>query len=220
MGEISICHGFVNLARQIFAAVENVDGSKGRMLYSCSEVRVIPSRDKCFALLQENEVPGHIIQHSRVVHGVALYLCRALILHGAKLDRALVEAGSLLHDITKMKSLEVGEGHPQSGAHLLSRLGYPQVAEIVRQHVVLDDGISTGPVTEAALVHYADKRVKHTTIVSLAERFRDLKERYGKTPPALAWLENVEGKSLELEERIFRELPIAPESLASLVHVE
>jgi putative nucleotidyltransferase with HDIG domain len=183
-------------------------------------VSVIPSRDKCFALLQENEVPQHIIQHSRVVHRVALYLCRALILRGEELDPALVEAGSLLHDITKMKSLEIGEGHPQSGARLLSRLGYPQVAEIVRQHVVLDDGISNSPVTEAALVHYADKRVKHTTIVSLAERFRDLKERYGKSPSALAWLEDLEGKSSELEQRIFHELAIAPESLTSLVHVE
>jgi putative nucleotidyltransferase with HDIG domain len=181
---------------------------------------VIPTPEKCFALLQEHEVPQHIVQHSRVVRGVAIYLCRALNLHGAKLDQALVEAGSLLHDIAKIKSLEIGEGHPQSGAHLLSRLGYPQVAEIVRQHVVLDDGISSGPVTEAVLVHYADKRVKHTTIVSLGERFRDLKERYGKSPSAWAWLEGLEGKSLELEERIFHKLPIPPESLAILVHVE
>lgn len=181
---------------------------------------MIPTPDKCFALLQENAVPQHIIQHSRVVHGVALYLCRALIRQGEKLDQALVEAGSLLHDITKMKSLEMGEGHPQSGAHLLSRLGYPQVAEIVRQHVILDDGTFTGPVTEATLVHYADKRVKHTAIVSLGERFRDLKERYGKTPAALAWMEDLERKSFKLEERIFQKLPIAPDSLASLVKVE
>jgi putative nucleotidyltransferase with HDIG domain len=181
---------------------------------------MIPTRDECFVLLREHEVPQHIIQHSRVVYGVALYLCRALILHGEKLDPALVEAGSLLHDITKMKSLEIGEGHPQSGAQLLSRLGYPQVAEIVRQHVVLDDGISSGPVTEALLVHYADKRVKHTTVVSLGERFRDLKERYGKNPAALAWMEDLERKSYKLEQRIFQKLPITPESLASLVHVE
>jgi uncharacterized protein len=178
---------------------------------------MIPTPDKCFALLQEYEVPPHVVQHSRVVNGVALCLCRAQILHGEKLDEALVEAASLLHDITKMKSLAIGESHPQSGADLLSRLGYPQVADIVRQHVVLDDGIYTGPVTEATLVHYADKRVKHTTIVSLAERFRDLKERYGKSPAALDWLESLEGKTVELEKRIFYELPITPESLTSLV---
>ncbi len=86
--------------------------------------------------------------------------------------------------------------------------------------MVLDDRISTGPVTEAVLVHYADKRVKHTTIVSLAERFQDLKERYGKSPSALAWLEDLERKSYRVEERIFQNLPLAPDSLASLVQVE
>jgi hypothetical protein len=99
-------------------------------------------------------------------------------------------------------------------------LGYPEVAEIVRQHVVLDDGIPPGQITEAILVHYADKRVKHTAIVSLAERFQDLKERYGKNPPALAWLEDLERKSYELEEQIFQKLTIKPESLASLVSTE
>jgi len=181
---------------------------------------MIPTRDECFALLQEYEVPEHIIQHSRVVHGVALYLCRALIRCGEKLDQALVEAGSLLHDITKMKGRETGESHARSGALLLWRLGYREVAEIVRQHVVLDDGILSGRVREVALVHYADKRVRHTTIVSLEERFQDLKERYGKSPAALTWLEDLEANSFALEGQIFQNLPVTPESLASVVSVE
>jgi putative nucleotidyltransferase with HDIG domain len=180
---------------------------------------MIPTRDECFALLHEYEVPEHVVQHSRVVRGVALYLCGVLTRQGEKLDPGLIEAGALLHDISKMTSLQVGEGHPQSGALLLSRLGYPEVAEIVRQHVILDDGIYAGPVTEPVLVHYADKRVKHTAIVSLAERFRDLKERYGKTAAALAWMEDLERRTFHLEERIFQTLPITPDSLTSLVHV-
>ena len=181
---------------------------------------MIPKPDECFVLLEKYKVPEHIIQHSRTVHGVALYLCQALLRQRVKLDPDLVQAGSLLHDIAKMKSLNTGENHPQAGALFLSRLGYPEVAEIVRQHVVLDDGIPPGQVTEAALVHYADKRVKHTAIVSLAERFQDLKERYGKSPPALAWLEDLERKSYELEEQIFQKLTLKPESLASLVSTE
>ena len=181
---------------------------------------MIPSRDECLALLREYEVPEHVVQHSRVVRGVALYLCGVLVRQGEKLNPALIEAGSLLHDITKMNGLVVGENHPQSGALLLSRLGYPQVAEIVRQHVILDDGIYAGPVTEPVLVHYADKRVKHTAVVSLGERFRDLKGRYGKTPAALAWLESLEEKTVTLDRKIFVNLPITPESLASMVKVE
>lgn len=181
---------------------------------------MIPTPDKCFVLLEKYKVPEHIIQHSRIVHAIALYLCQALLRQREKLDPDLVQAGSLLHDIVKMKSLNTGESHPRAGALLLSSLGYPEVAEIVRQHVVLDDGIPPGQITEAALVHYADKRVKHTAIVSLAERFQDLKERYGKSPAALAWLEDLERKSFELEEQIFQKLTIKPESLAAFVSAE
>jgi len=181
---------------------------------------MIPKRDECFALLRKYKVPEHIIQHSRIVHAVALYLCQALLGQREKLDQDLIEASSLLHDIAKLKSLNTGESHPRAGALLLSSLGYPEVAEIVRQHVVLDDGIPSGQITEVALVHYADKRVKHTEIVSLAERFQDLKERYGKSPAALAWLEDLEEKSFVLEEQIFQRLPIKPESLASVVSPE
>jgi putative nucleotidyltransferase with HDIG domain len=177
---------------------------------------MVPGVDECYALLKKYGVPPHIVQHSRVVHDVALCLCLMLNRHGEKLDQARVEAGSLLHDIAKMEGLHTGESHPRAGALLLSRLGYPEVADIVRQHVVLDDGTPQSHITEPTVVHYADKRVRHVTVVSLAERFRDLKERYGKTSSALAWLEDLEGKSILLEERIFQRLPIQPDSLNSL----
>jgi HD superfamily phosphodiesterase len=177
---------------------------------------MVPNVDECYALLKKYGVPPHIVQHSRVVHDVALCLCQMLNRHGEKLDQARVEAGSLLHDIAKMEGLHTGESHPRAGGLLLSRLGYPEVAEIVRQHVILDDGTSQNSVTETAVVHYADKRVRHTTVVSLAQRFQDLKERYGKTSSALAWLEDLEARSFLLEERIFQRLPIKPESLNSL----
>ncbi len=94
-------------------------------------------------------------------------------------------------------------------------MGYFEVAEIVRQHVVLDTEARKGPVGEAAVVHYADKRVKHDAIVSLRERFEDLKERYGKTPEAVAWIADLEDQTLELERRIFQGLPVSPEALKS-----
>jgi putative nucleotidyltransferase with HDIG domain len=173
------------------------------------------TEEECLTLLQEYHVPEHIIQHSRVVHRLALSLCRALNGNGERLDCAKVAAGSLLHDIAKMESMNTEENHSRAGAALLSRLGYPEVAEIVRQHVILDDGTPQDRITEVELVHYADKRAQHTAVVSLGERFRDLKERYGKSPEALAWLEDLERKSLRLEERIFQRLPIKPELLDS-----
>jgi putative nucleotidyltransferase with HDIG domain len=163
--------------------------------------------------LQTYRVPEHIIQHSREVHRLALYLCQELTRKGERLNQAAVEAGSLLHDIAKMEGFQSGEDHAQAGARLLRDLGFPEVAEIIRQHVVLDGEQPPHSITEAMVVHYADKRVRHTSVVSLPERFQDLKERYGKNPASLAWLEDLEGSSLAVEKRILARLSLKPESL-------
>jgi uncharacterized protein len=181
---------------------------------------MVPMLAECLNLLRKYSVPEHIIEHSRKVCEIATCLCRLLHRQGERLNEAQVIAGSWLHDIAKMDGFNTGENHSLAGAHLLGKLGYPEVAEIVRQHVILDDEIYHGPIGEAIIVHYADKRVKHTAIVSLKERFQDLKERYGKAPTALAWLENLEERTLNLEERIFKRLPIPPESLKSMVEEE
>jgi putative nucleotidyltransferase with HDIG domain len=180
------------------------------------ESKMVPKTEECFLLLKKFEVPEHVIEHSRSVHGVALCLCHLLNRHGERLDQALVEAGSLLHDVAKVRALGTGGNHAQAGARLLGELGFPEVAEIVRQHVVLDAATHHGGITEAEVVHYSDKRVKHTTIVPLVERFRDLKKRYGKSPEALAWLEDLERQSLLLEERLFQKIPVLPEALSEI----
>ncbi len=177
---------------------------------------MIPTPQECYALLKTFKVPDHIIQHSHEVHRLALYLCRELTLRGERLDQAAVEAGSLLHDIAKMEGVQSGENHALAGARLLRDLGFPEVAEIVRQHVVLDGEKCSDPITEAMLVHYADKRIRHTSVVSLAERFQDLKERYGKNPASLAWLEDLEESSRAVEKRLMARMAIKPEFLISL----
>lgn len=170
----------------------------------------------CLALLQKHNVPEHIVEHSRVVYEIAHFLCQALNRQGEKLDLEKIAAAALLHDIAKMDGLEQGKNHSQEGARLLSGLGYPEIGEIIRQHVILDDEGPQPALTEASIVHYADKRVRHTTIVSVRERFQDLQARYGKTPPARAWLEELEMKTGELEQRIFLRLTIEPDHLLKL----
>ena len=172
---------------------------------------MVPNVEECLLLLKKFQVPEHILAHSQRVQGVALYLCRLLNHHGERLDQALVEAASLLHDIAKVRTLGTGGNHAQEGARLLRELGFPEVAEVVRQHVVLDTGTGQGRITEAEVVHYADKRVKHTTVVPLGERFLDLKKRYGKSPGAMSWLEDLEQRSRMLEERLFQKIPVLPE---------
>ena len=177
---------------------------------------MVPNAEECFLLLRKHQVPENVVEHSRRVNQIALTLCRELNRQGEGLDPAVVEAASLLHDIAKVASFQTRENHSRAGARLLHELGFPAVAEIVRQHVVLDSGADHGRITEAALVHYADKRVKHTEIVSLGDRFADLKERYGKSPEARSWIDAMERQSLLLEDLIFRKVPLSPESLSQI----
>ena len=181
------------------------------------EGNMIPPIEECLRLLEKSHVPEHVIEHSRRVCEIAVCLARLLNRRGAGLDEGKIAAASWLHDIAKMDGLRRGENHSAAGAELLKNLGYPEIAEIVRQHVVLDPETYRGEIGEAMVVHYADKRVMHTALVSLEDRFQDLKERYGKHPAAREWLEDLEKQTRELEIRIFQRLAISPEGLRPLV---
>ncbi|MBW1740921.1 MAG: HDIG domain-containing protein [Deltaproteobacteria bacterium] len=180
---------------------------------------MIPTREQCFELIQRYKMLPHIVRHSELVTDVALLIARELNKHGQHLDLALIEAGALLHDITKTMSIQTMEDHAQTGGELLTSLGYPAVANIVRQHIRVDPGTSDpDAVTEAEVVNYADKRVKHEEVVDIEERFRDVLNRYAKKVSGLrARLEKVQRETRLLEEKIFSKINILPEQIKDIV---
>ena len=161
----------------------------------------------------------NIVRHSRLVRDVAMLIARKLNEFGEDLDLNLVEAGALLHDITKTTSIETKENHAKTGGDLLTALGYPAVADIVRQHICLDaSSCNPNSVTEAEVVNYADKRVKHEEVVGIEERFADIWERYIKKLPGVqARFEQVQRETESLERKIFSIIDISPEDIGSLV---
>ncbi|MDL1958892.1 MAG: HD domain-containing protein [Deltaproteobacteria bacterium] len=174
-------------------------------------------RESCLALLQRYQVPGHIVSHSLRVAQVGVFIAAHLKMVGEDLDIGLVEAGGLLHDITKMDSVHTKQDHALSAFRLLETLGYHAVADIARQHVRLDWNIRHNPIiTEALLVNYADKRVKHTSIVTLSERFEDLLRRYGTTPERREMIRKLLDEVVKIEPFIFTRLDIGPARLNEL----
>jgi putative nucleotidyltransferase with HDIG domain len=164
----------------------------------------------CYRLIREMAMPDHIICHSLQVCRVALLLVRELAGQGISLNGPLVQAGALLHDITKSRSFKTGERHTDSGHELLVNLGHPEVGDIIRQHVTLDTYSENGALAEANIVNYADKRVLHDRITSLDERMGYILSRYGTTTEyrtRLRWLWNV---STEQEKKIFTGLSFSP----------
>ena len=176
---------------------------------------MIPPREQCFELFRRYQVLPHIVRHSELVTDVALLIARKLNSGGQHLDLALVEAGALLHDITKTMCIKTKENHAETGGELLTSLGYPAVADIVRQHICLDPGSSDpNAVTEVEVINYADKRVKHEEVVDIEERFRDVLERYVKKLPGLqARFEEVQVETQLLEQKIFSRIDISPEQI-------
>ena len=70
-------------------------------------------------------------------------------------------------------------------------------------------------IREKQIMYYADKRVKHTEIVDLAERFRDGRQRHGRfdTQEDRALYEQVEKRTYELEQRLFAGIDLKPEDI-------
>jgi len=161
----------------------------------------------------------NIREHSFRVMEVAGFLGEALTEAGFDLSLPLVTVGALLHDLGKTQCLGTLTNHAELGAGILEELGYPHVAQVVREHVHLDGNIlDPRPLREAELVNYADKRVLHEEVVTLVARFADLKLRYGRTPEALARIHATQVKSRALEDKIFASLALNPSNLLHLNH--
>jgi uncharacterized protein len=126
------------------------------------------------ALLREAGCDERVVRHCQAVTALALELAGYDPLY----DRALLEAGGMLHDIGR--SVTHGIGHAQAGAALLRDRGWPEaVCRIVERHT--GAGMTADecalhrllprdcvPVTpEERLIAYADKRLKGDRVVSM-----------------------------------------------------
>jgi len=141
----------------------------------------IPTETECFSLIQEYNMLPNIIEHSIQVKNVSLIIYDNLN-EKDTLNRELIIASALLHDIAKTSSIINRElRHDLKGGEILRELGYDEIAEIVESHVIFSDFDPNGPVTEKEIIYYADKRVMHDQIVTIDSRIADLVKRYGKT---------------------------------------
>lgn len=178
-----------------------------------SQPMIIPTRQQCLSFMTDSQMPMHIQEHSHKVAEIAVGLGRYLNRLGAGLALSLVDAGGLLHDIAKMHCLHTGGNHGVVGGQMVRQLGYSHVARIVEDHVSIEATVLQFPITESLLVNYADKRVKHTEVVSLGERFGDLVERYGVTNERKARLSHILSLFIRLENKIFDGLDIQPNDI-------
>jgi len=129
-------------------------------------------------------MPPHIRAHSNQVARIVEILGELLRTRGSGLNRALLLAGSLLHDIAKAYTISFGGNHAQLGAAWIVREElHPKVGQMILHHVYWpwDLDLDNENMLPVLLLVYADKRVRHDRVVSLQERAEDLLRRYGHT---------------------------------------
>jgi len=135
----------------------------------------IPSREECLDILNKNKTPSNVIEHCKTVCKLAEEIADKVINKGIDTNKKLVIAAALLHDIEREK-----ENHIAEGTKLLKSMGLSEVSEVIKKHSLygIEDENVQPKTVEEKIVFYADKRVKDKKIVSLEERFEDIKKRY------------------------------------------
>ena len=178
--------------------------------------KAVPSRDECLGLMDQYGMFRNIVDHSLTVTKVARFLSKELNKKGQRIDLGVVEAAALLHDLAKTECLKTKEDHAEQGFRLLKGLGYERVADVVAQHIEVSCGRDAAFVRAEEVVNYADKRVQHDRIVSLKQRFSDLKDRYGHVESAFEQMARMEKATYAIEGKIFLILGSDPKDLQRL----
>ena len=181
---------------------------------------LVPTKAQCYQMMCEMKMMDHIVVHSMQVCRVAIYLTDYLVGRHTHLNANLIRSAALLHDITKTRSFNTGEDHALTGGQFLADRGYPEVGDLVRQHVVLDEYSATKIPVEADILNYADKRVLHDEIVDLDRRLDYILARYATKAEQRERIYLLWEKTKHLENRIFSDLPFSPEELNRILNAE
>lgn len=136
----------------------------------------IPTKQQCLEILKSNNVPDNIVAHLKTVCDFSMKVADNLENKGIHVNRDLVAAAALLHDIKKVGSSK----HEIEGAEFVKQLGFAEVAEIIRKHGLsnLDKDELVPKTWEEKIVFYSDKRVQGSKVVSVDGRFEYIKQRY------------------------------------------
>ena len=148
------------------------------------ESRGVPTLNECEAIFEFKHVPEAIRAHGRAVAKRALEITDSLIAVGHMLDRRLVYAAALLHDICRSEP-----DHARQGAEALREMGFEKAAQAVSEHMNLED---PEKLDESAVVYYADKTTAGVEYVTLDEREQgSIKRRTGDNEAVNAVLRRI-----------------------------
>jgi uncharacterized protein len=182
---------------------------------------VIPSEKECYDLMEKYRMLDNIREHSIVVAKIVRAISNGLLTSGVQLSVDKAVAGALLHDIAKTQCLQTGGDHAALGREICLQHQLDEIADIVAEHIWLKSYSLDGLFSEKEIVYYADKRVLHTSVVSLDERMDDIINRYSRYDSRLTQLVQMNFDICKgIERKLFGRLDFGPDQLADQVQID
>lgn len=179
---------------------------------------MIPTVDQCFELMEKYGMLENIKAHSIMVEKVANVIAREIRKTGKDISMEMITAGALMHDIGKTLCLNTRADHAAKGSEICTLNHLEEIAEIVREHVIMEDFDPDGEVNEKEIIYYADKRINHDKLVSLDERLEYLLGRYAEGNRGIEGL--IEENFIQcrkVEKKLFNLLSFRPEDLYGMI---
>ena len=142
--------------------------------------RMVPGYNTCLSWLLEQNMPHNLLSHVHTVAAVAYQMAVWLESARVDVDPLLTHRGALLHDLAKLKAMELHTSHAELAARMLKDRGEPILAECARRHALFSIlQPENAPRTwEEKLVYFADKLVEGSKLAGLDERIDSLRQRY------------------------------------------
>ena len=136
-----------------------------------------PDISRARELLQKYNTAQDITEHGAHVAAFCVWAGERLNALGANINVPLLEVSALLHDICRAE-----DEHEVRGFELLLREGYPDAAELVRDHM---EPPKQGAMREAELLYVFDKLLRRGELVPPDVTLKKLSERFAEDADAL-----------------------------------
>jgi putative nucleotidyltransferase with HDIG domain len=181
---------------------------------------MIPSREECIKLLKKHGYyKEHIpIIHAELVERVALKISDMLISKGIDIDKRVVSAAALMHDIGKEDKDH--KDHAVRGYNICMSEGLdPRICIAIKHH---EAGVAIPELKtwEEKIVSYADK-ICNTEVDGLDGRFDDWRKRFPEHyEKHKEHLEKSHARATELEKEILNKLGLNPEEMYEILRKE
>jgi putative nucleotidyltransferase with HDIG domain len=177
------------------------------------------NKEDCLILLEKHlGEEKRIIDHSKTVNKVALHIAWELNNAGIPIDIALVDGGSLLHDIGKIREIKSSNSlsHAEEGYKILMDEELEDFANIVRKHLFYSfrNPMLRPRNWEEKILFYADMLVKEGDaeggkkyrLVPFTERLDYLRKVYGKNKEILEAIDESENLLYAIETQLIERI--------------